>query len=555
MFCMPRAIESTRYICSRCIRVRYAQNLRRLQSQRTFSSSPLHRDNGTEQPQPEKEKKRGALSARLEQMSEEALETGGSGARKAVQEAGFDEELKRRLEERIAGANFRSQHASAFAQAELPSYGGQGTRDIAGAQAWDGTEGVEDASLRMLNDTYKPMRVPSKIPPIRGPPSRVDTGRSKNKPSSGVKLANARDRSSIYNTLKDTGMTEEEKLQYRKELKERFSPGARITPATLQGLASLANERIEDAIARGQFKNLPRGKGKHVERDHNANSPFLDTTEYLLNKIIQRQDIVPPWIEKQQELMSTAHNFRSRLRNDWKRHAARMIAATGGSLETQILRAKAYAAAETICNPSTKKVETLDAVDPQGHLSQITLTGQLKATPQTLGNTESHTHIEVQESSEDGTPPTTTGEFNITEGSESEKSASSFVRPASTPYRDPAWEANERSYLELAVANLNSIARTYNLMAPQMAQKPYYNLERELKSCFADCAPQLPGEILERATRPKVKIEVRTHKTTSLLEQTFQAPKGRVYDEDFEVKGYGFRQFWKDIFGGKKDVA
>jgi hypothetical protein len=42
----------------------------------------------------------------------------------------------------------------------------------------------------------------------------------------------------------------------RKELKERFTPGARAMPNSIRGLAALANERIEDAIARGQFKVL-----------------------------------------------------------------------------------------------------------------------------------------------------------------------------------------------------------------------------------------------------------------------------------------------------------
>jgi hypothetical protein len=344
-------------------------------------------------------------------------------------------------------------------------------------------------------------------------------------------------------------MTPEERKQYRKEMKARFRPDARNAPATLQGLASLANERIEDAIARGQFKNLPRGKGKHIERDHQANSPFLDTTEYFMNKIIQRQEIVPPWIEKQQELLSTANKFRARLRNDWKRHAARMIAAKGGSLEAQVTRAKAYAAAEEIVNPSKKKVETLDTVDTQGHMSQITLTGQLK----TLENSDvvvPKTQIKVEE-----TP------ISDTAAPTSEEPPTSVVEPTiglppvvrrAQPFRDPNWEANELSFHVLTIKNLNSICRTYNLMAPAAAQKPYYSLDRELKSCFADVAPLLPGEILERATRPKIKVEVIGHSPGSFLEQNF-SHRSRVYDEDIRRKGYGFRQFWQDLWRKDED--
>lgn len=82
------------------------------------------------------------MSRRLSQMSEESLEEGGSSARKAVEEAGFDENLKRRLEERIAGANFKNEYANILAQVELPSSADKMTKAIAGAKAWDGNESV-----------------------------------------------------------------------------------------------------------------------------------------------------------------------------------------------------------------------------------------------------------------------------------------------------------------------------------------------------------------------------------------------------------------------------
>src|SRR5690348_2707270 len=78
-----------------------------------------------------------------------------------------------------------------------------------------------------------------------------------------------------------------------------------------------------------------------------------------MNKMIKRQDIVPPWIEKQQELLKTAENFRGRLRHDWKRHASRMIAARGGTLEQQIARAAAHARAEELHNPRRRNHEQI----------------------------------------------------------------------------------------------------------------------------------------------------------------------------------------------------
>lgn len=218
------------------------------------------------------------MSRRLQEMTEENLQTGGRSARKAVEEGGFEfsESLKRELEEKIANATFRSDNASAFAQADMPTNAGKFERELAAARPWSGTESVEDASLRMLNDAHRPMRGSQRT--TARIPKKVDTGRPSKKPNVGVKIADAKERSSRYSYANEEaeGLTEEEREKFRREMKARFQPGAGSVPASLSGIAALANERIEDAIARGKFKNLPRGKA--IERDHNASSPFIDTT-------------------------------------------------------------------------------------------------------------------------------------------------------------------------------------------------------------------------------------------------------------------------------------
>jgi hypothetical protein len=194
----------------------------------------------------------GAMSRRLAQATEDALLEGGRAGRKAVEEAGFSDELKTKLLERIEAAKFRSDNAAAFAEAGMSSNVGRGSRDIATGQAWMGTEAQEDTVLRMLDDARKPLN-----PGLRGPANLpvVDLrprGQPKQKP--GQRLANARDKTSIYAISKDSNMSEKEREEMRRELKERFTPGARAMPNSIRGLAALANERIEDAIARGQFK-------------------------------------------------------------------------------------------------------------------------------------------------------------------------------------------------------------------------------------------------------------------------------------------------------------
>ena len=62
----------------------------------------------------------GGMSRRLAQMTDESIEQGGRSAKKAIEEGGFSEELKRRLEERIQESTFKSDNPAAFAQVNIP---------------------------------------------------------------------------------------------------------------------------------------------------------------------------------------------------------------------------------------------------------------------------------------------------------------------------------------------------------------------------------------------------------------------------------------------------
>ncbi|KAI9733784.1 MAG: hypothetical protein M1818_007051 [Claussenomyces sp. TS43310] len=493
------------------------------------------------------------MSRRLAQATEDALLEGGRAGRKAVEEAGFSEELKARLLERVEAAKFQSEHTASFAEAGLSSSAGRGTRDVAAAQPWVGVEATEDTVLRMLDDAHKPLNPGLRGPSRGGPGNTVDL-RIKPKPkrTSGQTLANARDKASIYAISKDTQMSDKEREEMRKELKDRFTPAARAMPNSLRGLQALANERIEDAIARGQFKNIPRGKD--VQRDTRSDNPFIDTTEYIMNKMIQRQDIVPPWIEKQQELVKTANNFRSRLRHDWKRHAARTMSSRGGSLQHQVAMANLYAEAEKVHNPKRRKVEDISVpTTVTGDPLKFKITQEAPAAASsTTDPSPPAVHVTLESSTAEF--PLTRPESSVTEAAPSDtlpnpsppSENASTPTPLPAPFRDPAWEAAERSYLTLAISNLNSLTRSYNLMAPDLAKKPYFNLERELRACFADVAPQLAGEIVERAARPrKDRVEGIAHRPGSLMER-FGTAQVRVYDE--RRKQYGLRELWRDLW-------
>lgn len=405
-----------------------------------------------------------ALSRRFEALAEDALLSSPSKAG-ALVSAAISEDLKSALADRIAAAEFKSQNAQAISAANMPASASKHARDLASARPWTGEESQEDAVLRMLVDARKPLKmkaVPQTVVDLRphhafGP--KLDHAR---------RMEGARDKSLEYSISKDANLGADEKAQVKAMFRDRFQPGARPV-ATVSALMSLADQRIEDARARGQFDNIPRGKPR-VE-DHNARSPFLDTTEYYLNKIIQKQEILPPWVEKQQELGRAVGRFRARLRQDWLRFVARRIASKGGSLEEQCRRAEEFAAAEA---------------------RRLRL--------------ERTANVSAEELVDDETGPRAL-------------------------FRDAGWEDAELKYNTLAIDDLNELCRAYNMMAPAVARKPLFSLQRELDRCFADVAPQVAQEIRERARRP--------------------AERGMAVCESGKPL-HGFMGFWRDMFGRKK---
>lgn len=115
-----------------------------------------------------------------------------------------------------------------------------------------------------------------------------------------------------------------------------------------------------------------------------------------------------------------------------------------------------------------------------------------------------------------------------------------------TPFRDPDWEATERSYMELAVNDLNAKTRSYNLMAPDLAKKPYFSLDRELKACFADVAPQIASEIKERTRRPSKPVSGPTSSGGLLDKFIMEGKSTKVYES--RSPHYGLKEFWRDIW-------
>lgn len=123
----------TPYTCTRCL-IRQSRRWDRIKNnglhRRPVSTSSPHRDQQPRDNDGEAQdvrggecnvdKSLGAMSRRLAEMTDETIESGGRSAEKTMEEAGFSEELKRRLEARIQETSFRNEHPAAFAQMDMP---------------------------------------------------------------------------------------------------------------------------------------------------------------------------------------------------------------------------------------------------------------------------------------------------------------------------------------------------------------------------------------------------------------------------------------------------
>lgn len=77
-------------------------------------------ENTKSQDESKKEEEQGAMARRLSEMTEQAVLEGGRSAQRNMQQAGFSDELKQQLEERVAAAAFKNEYAAAHSIVDMP---------------------------------------------------------------------------------------------------------------------------------------------------------------------------------------------------------------------------------------------------------------------------------------------------------------------------------------------------------------------------------------------------------------------------------------------------
>lgn len=254
----------------------------------------------------------GAMKARLQELLEDAAQSSGNSEllRHPVDGSdGVSSQLYNDLKDRQFREKYRSQiSANKVNSAEA--------REIALSTPWSGNESPNQLNARLALDKYNVKAHTQKnVKPTISPSVSIKD-----------KIYNAKEKSLDYTLSKNSAPSFEEEADFAQRYKERllgpevFGGGAGSAGNLIN---SLANQKIEEAERRGDFKNLPRGKP--LNRLNSAQTPYLDHTSYYMNDVLKRQSALPPWIEKQGSVLGEIEKFRSDLDDAWRKRAVHLI--------------------------------------------------------------------------------------------------------------------------------------------------------------------------------------------------------------------------------------
>ncbi|CAH2353315.1 hypothetical protein CLIB1423_10S02212 [[Candida] railenensis] len=198
--------------------------------------------------------------------------------------------------------------------------------DTVSTPAWNGTETVRDANLRMIIDT-----APKKLSQRRiiTPPTPIRE-----------RIHNAKEESLDYRLSRisqdgggdkaKSNNTEDEKFKelYKERLLGPMMFMNSMSSSSGIGLiTSMADVRINEQIDRktGKFEgheNMDSVRGKPLSKEHLAN---CTDTNYFMNQILQKEECLPPWIESQKGVNGDIERLRFDLDKSWSIKAVEIL--------------------------------------------------------------------------------------------------------------------------------------------------------------------------------------------------------------------------------------
>jgi DnaJ family protein C protein 28 len=85
--------------------------------------------------------------------------------------------------------------------------------------------------------------------------------------------------------------------------------------------AAMVEQRIQEAMERGEFDDLP-GKGKPLPFDEN---PYLEPGQELAFGLLKNNGFAPEWVERDKEIRRELESVRNQLRIAWQHRQDRPV--------------------------------------------------------------------------------------------------------------------------------------------------------------------------------------------------------------------------------------
>ncbi|XP_053987694.1 dnaJ homolog subfamily C member 28 [Hylaeus volcanicus] len=79
------------------------------------------------------------------------------------------------------------------------------------------------------------------------------------------------------------------------------------------GMDRLVEDLIQEAMNKGEFKNLP-GMGKPLKENTITRNPYVDFVTYKLNEVLIENGFTPEWIQLSKEIREETENLRKQLK-------------------------------------------------------------------------------------------------------------------------------------------------------------------------------------------------------------------------------------------------
>lgn len=141
--------------------------------------------------------------------------------------------------------------------------------------------------------------------------------------------------------------------------------------STMDEWSNLVSRRIEEAMRRGEFDNLPgQGKPQRIQRE-----PFVPEEQQMAFRLLQNNDLTPDWISERKEVLRLKERFQERVQAIAQEALTHWHAAADAKRQQEVLAIWQHWLSrwETEVQEINRRIQNLNLKQPISHLEVIKL--------------------------------------------------------------------------------------------------------------------------------------------------------------------------------------